>query len=699
MALAGISAAALGLSACSSSGSGGGGGDAQPSVTLEDWKTIGGSSKEQFYSSLSGINDSNVKSLGLAWYADFDTSRGQEANVVVVDGVLYTSTAWSKVYAYDAKTGKQLWMFDPEVAGRKGYDACCDVVNRGVAVSGGKLYVGALDGRLIALDAKSGAKLWEVQTTDTSKPYTITGAPRVVKGKVLIGNGGAEYGVRGYVTAYDAATGKQVWRFYTVPGDPAKGKDNAASDPQMETAAKSWFGKWYQYGGGGTVWDAIVYDEELNQVLIGVGNGSPWNQRVRSDGKGDNLFLSSVVALDPDTGKYKWHFQETPGETWDFTATQPIILADLKIDGAVRKVMMQAPKNGFFYVIDRQSGKFISAKNFVPVNWATGADPKTGRPIEVPEARWGSKDANFVARPGAYGAHSWQPMAYSPKTGLVYIPAQDVAFGYQNDANFKYAPGMWNLANVSPTNLAQDSSADMDKLRQTTRGEIVAWDPVKQKAAWRVQHNFAGNGGILATGGNLLFQGSPDGSFNAYSAADGKKLWSSDVQTGVVAAPSTFKVGNDQYVAVAAGFGGVFALFSGLAPNPHQRPNGRLLVFKLNGTAKLPAYTPPATPPNPPKDVAPAARVQEGFGLYAGMCTACHGGQAWSNGVIPDLRRSVALTDPNTWQSIVYGGALEPNGMISFKGKLTPEQIESIRLYVGERARKLKIEIEQGGRK
>ncbi|MBN8829034.1 MAG: PQQ-binding-like beta-propeller repeat protein, partial [Sphingomonadales bacterium] len=329
---------------------------------------------EQRYSPLEQINAGNIKDLRLAWALEPDPTRGQEATPIVVDGVLYTSTAWSKVVAVDAATGKQLWMFDPQNEGSKAAHACCDVVNRGVAVWKGRVFVGTIDGRLIAIDAKTGKKVWETVTVDQKKPYTITGAPRVVRDKVLIGNSGAELGVRGYISAYDTNTGKLVWRFYTVPGNPKDGPDGAASDEILEKLARpTWYGdNYWKLGGGGTVWDSIVYDKELNQLLIGVGNGSPWNHKWRSAGKGDNLFLSSILALDPDTGKYKWHYQINPGETWDYTATQQIMLADLKIDGKVRKVAMQAPKNGFFYVIDRTNGKFISAEPFAYQNCAEG---------------------------------------------------------------------------------------------------------------------------------------------------------------------------------------------------------------------------------------------------------------------------------------------------------------------------------------
>ncbi|WP_333568712.1 PQQ-dependent dehydrogenase, methanol/ethanol family, partial [Sphingorhabdus sp.] len=429
----------------------------------QNWLTYGGTYEEQRYSGLEEINAETASSLGLEWSHEFDTARGLEATPLVADGVIYTTTAWSKVHALDATTGKLLWKYDPEVPGETGFKACCDVVNRGAAIYNGKVYSGTLDGRLIALDAKTGKLVWSVVTVDQSKPYTITGAPRIVKGRVLIGNGGGEYGVRGYVSAYDAETGKQAWRFYTVP--PAKGAkpDGAASDEVIAKMQDTWDGDYAKFGGGGTVWDAIVYDRDFNQVLIGVGNGSPWDHRIRSNGKGDNLFLSSVVALDADTGKYKWHYQGNPAETWDFTQTQPIILASLKIDGADRKVMMQAPKNGFFYVIDRSNGKLVSAKNFVPQNWTSGVDMKTGRPIEMPGARY--ENGPFVANPSGHGAHNWQPMAFSPKTNLVYIPAQEVPMAYQSDAPFVGREGGWNLGVNLAINTLPDDEAGLKAIR------------------------------------------------------------------------------------------------------------------------------------------------------------------------------------------------------------------------------------------
>jgi len=655
-----------------------------------NWITHGGSFKEQRFSRLTDINDSNVGKLSLAWSYDLDTNRGQEATPLVIDGVMYTTTAWSKVIALDAATGKELWTYDPEVPGDRAHSACCDVVNRGLAAYDGKLFLGTLDGRLIAIDAKTGKPVWSVVTVDQSKPYTITGAPRIVKGNVIIGNGGAELGVRGYVSAYSSTDGKMVWRFYTVPGDPKAGPDNAASDPIMEKARGTWFGQnYYKIGGGGTVWDAIVYDQELDQLYIGVGNGSPWNRQVRSEGKGDNLFLSSVVALNPSTGAYLWHYQGTPGETWDFTQTQPIMLATLKIDGADRKVLMQAPKNGFFYVIDRTDGKLISAKGFVPQTWTTGVDMKTGRPIEVPGARYEKKD--FLMMPSALGAHNWHPWSFSPKTGLVYFAAQEVPFSYATDKNYKYVPGAWNIAVDTVRNAPPDDKAAFKAVRAMLKGQLLAWDPVNQKEVWRVQYDGPWNGGTLATAGNLVFQGNANGQFSAFSADAGKKLWSFDSQTGVMAGPISFAVKGTQYIAVMAGYGGAYPLSSAYVDNPPaMAPNGRVLVFKIGGTATLPpAEVVPMAPANPPKGNWTPAQIASGAYLFEGNCGLCHGSGAISSGVLPDLRRSTALNDKARWDEIVYDGALHGRGMVSFKTFFTPAQVEDIRGYVGEQAKKL----------
>ena len=367
----------------------------------DGWRTHGGNYADDRFSALDKIDSENVDKLGLAWSYELGTSRGIEATPIIHNGIMYVTSTWNIVHAMDAKTGEPLWAFDPEIDKEQAAKGCCDVVNRGVAIWGENVYTATMDGRLIALNARTGAKSWDIQTIDKSKPYTITGAPRIIKGKVMIGNGGAELGVRGYFSAYDAETGEMIWRFYTVPGNPKDGFENET----MRMAAETWTGEWWASGGGGTAWDSMAYDPELDLLYVGVGNGSPWNQAIRSPEGGDNLFLSSIVAVRPDTGEYVWHYQTTPGETWDYTATQHMILADLEIEGQTRQVIMQAPKNGFFYVIDRATGEFISANNFVPVNWATSIDPETGRPIEVPEARYGTKEPYFQT-PGPLGAHN-----------------------------------------------------------------------------------------------------------------------------------------------------------------------------------------------------------------------------------------------------------------------------------------------------
>lgn len=654
------------------------------------WAVHGGTDSEQRFSPLDQINTDTVGRLGLAWSFELDSNRGQEATPIVTGGVMYVSTAWSRVYALDAASGRELWRYDPKIAGKVGFEACCDVVSRGVAVSDGRVFLGALDGRLIALDAKTGNPLWSVQTTDPAKAYTITGAPRVMGDKVIIGNGGAEYGVRGYVTAYSTGTGRQVWRFYTVPPAPNAPPDGAASDAVLKKAAlPTWFGNWYDYGGGGTVWDAIVYDPELHQVYIGVGNGSPWNHKVRSQGKGDNLFLASIVALDSNTGAYKWHYQENPGESWDFTASQPIILAKLKIEGRERKVLMQAPKNGFFYVIDRDNGRLISAKNFVAMNWATGIDMTTGRPIENPAARYDGKP--FAMQPSALGGHSWHPMAFNPHSQLVFLPAYQFVMMYGDDPKFKFQPGTWNTAVDAVLQEAPDDPVVLKKAFSSFQGRLLAWDPIAQKEVWSVAHPSLQNGGVLATAGDLVFQGTGAGSFEARKAGNGELLWSFPAQQGIMAGPVSYALKGTQYVAVLAGYGGGFGIGEP-ADQPKFRPNGRMLVFRLEGQAKLPEVKGAVAALNPPTESFSDTQVDSGRLLYTQNCYRCHGAGAQSAGVLPDLRRSAALSDRNAWRSIVSDGALESAGMVSFKRWLTPEQIEDIRAYV---ALKAKIAVKQ----
>jgi len=654
-----------------------------------DWVTYGGTFDEQRFSGLTRITDENVSDLGFAWSHEFDTNRAQESTPLEYEGVIYVTTAWSKVYALDARSGKLLWSYDPEVAGEYGAKGCCDVGNRGAAIYDGKLYFGAFDGRLIALDMKTGKPVWSVVTVDQSKTYTITGAPRVVKGKILIGNGGAELGARGYVTAYDAQTGKQVWRFYTVPGNPADGPDKQVSDTALANLAdKTWFGEYWKTGGGGTVWDSIVYDHELDQLYIGVGNGSPWNHKLRSEGKGDNLFLSSIVALDPDTGEYRWHYQGTPGESWDYTHTQTITLATLKIEGKSRKVLMQAPKNGFFFVIDRRDGTLLSAKNFVDVNWATGYDLKTGRPIENPEARYVNGPA--VVSPGALGAHNWQPMAFSPQTGLAYIPGNIALFAYEDAKAFEVRPGHWNLGLKTEGTSPPDDPETFAATRKLLSGRLIAWDPINQREAWGFDYSEPWNGGLLTTAGNLVFQGDTKGNLRAFSADKGKVLWTANLGMPIMAAPISFAHDGEQHIAVVGGYGGAYPLTSAYNDDPGPRPNGRLFVFRLGAEQDLPVISKiEAAPANPPAENFTPAQIAGGQRLFERDCWTCHGPGAISSGVVPDLRRSGVLTSAEAWQSVVIDGALKDRGMIGFKKSLSRQDAEDLRAYVGMRAKLL----------
>lgn len=645
------------------------------------WMSHGRTYLEQRFSPLEQISTENVSDLGLAWYADLDTSRGQEATPLMVDGVIYVSTAWSKVKAFDAVTGAPIWDYDPEVPGGWAVHGCCDVVNRGVAVWEGKVFVGTFDGRLVALDAANGDVLWEVNTIDRTKPYTITGAPRVVKGKVLIGNGGAEMGVRGYVSAYDADTGDLAWRFYTVPGNPADGFEN----PILEMAAETWSGEWWALGGGGTVWDSMSYDPELDLLYIGVGNGSPWNHTFRSDGEGDNLFLASIVALDPDDGSYVWHYQSSPGETWDHTASQQIAIADLVIDGEERRVLMQAPKNGFFYVIDAATGELISAENFTEVAWATHIDLETGRPVETPEARYNETGEPFLSTHNPNGAHTWHSMSYSPRTGLVYMPIHGSPFVFGAPETFEPV----TMAANQGTDFSGNAALDPNEVLADTYGRLIAWDPVEQREVWRAERAGQANGGALATAGGLVFQGTGSGQFTALDAETGEQLWSTHAQTGVIAAPISYEIDGEQHVAIMAGTGGSWAVIGGATNmKGYALPNrSRLLVYRLGGTARLPdAPVVERAPIAPPEATAAEEIVDAGAPLYETYCGSCHGAGVVGVGLLPDLRRSTYLHDPQAWTQIVIGGALEPNGMASFDDVLDPEDAAAIRAYVIARA-------------
>ena len=643
-----------------------------------NWMSQGRTYSEQRFSPLDTVNAGNVAKLGLAWSFELSTNRAVEATPIVVDGVMYVTSSWSLVYALDAKTGALLWKYDPKVPRETGFHACCDVVNRGVAVWGGKVFVATLDGRLVALDAKSGAVAWSVTTVDQTQPYTITMAPRVIKGKVMVGNSGSEYGVRGYMSAYDAADGKLVWRFYTVPGDPSKPFENKA----MEMAAKTWKGEWWKFGGGGSPWDPISYDPQSNLMYFGTGNGLPWDQKARSPGGGDNLFLSSIIAVNADTGAYVWHYQTTPGDSWDYDSTQTLTLADLTIDGKPRKVLMQANKNGFMYVLDRLTGKLISAKNYVPVTWAKGVDPATGKPIEIGDAHYAK--APSVIFPSSFGGHNWQPMSFSPKTGLIYIPGQEMSGAFATDDRFAYTPGQWNTAEDTRLNSLPLDPKARAAMKNSMRGELIAWDPVAQKEVWRAAHTDPWNGGTLATAGNLVFQGTANGHFNAFDATTGKALWTAETYTATLAGPMTYTVDGEQYVAVGAGFGSAYYLAAGFAVDKLGNPdNGRVVVYKLGGTASLPK--PNLTKiamPKPPAAVASAEIAAAGHAKFNRYCLICHGYNAISGGVIPDLRYSGLIGSAAGFKDVVIGGARKDAGMVSFAKVLSDADAEAIRAYV-----------------
>ena len=638
---------------------------------LDNWLTHGRTYAEQRYSPLAAIHEGNVGELGLAWFFDTDTTRGLEASPLVRDGVLYTTGSWSIVFALDARTGRELWRFDPEVPRDVASKACCDVVNRGVALYRGRVYVGTLDGRLIALDAETGRPAWETLTVDTRKSYTITGAPRVVKGKVIIGNGGAEYGVRGYVSAYDAETGELAWRFYTVPGDPALPFESKA----LERAAPTWKGgEWWKIGGGGTVWDSLAFDPELDLLYVGVGNGSPWTRQLRSPGGGDNLSLSSILALRPDTGELIWHYQTTPGDSWDFTATQHMILADLTIGDRPRAVLMQAPKNGFFYVLDRETGELISAENYVPVTWARGVDLATGRPIENPRAQYDLDPTEL--RPGPTGGHSWHPMSFNPHTGLVYIPAIEIPFSFSRDPGFTHRPGSWNLG-IDPI------AGTTSMVSGPVQGYLLAWDPMTQREVWRVTHRRSWNGGTLTTAGNLVFQGTSEAKFAAYRATDGELLFEASVGTGVIAPPITYRIDGEQYVSVMAGWGGGFALASADPPAETVASGnaGRLLTFKLGGKVVLPAPVRRTRSSVPVAAELDPERVEAGMRVFHTWCAVCHGPAAIGGGTIPDLRTA----EPGVYDAlpaIVLDGALRGKGMPGFGEWLDASDVDVLRAYL-----------------
>jgi quinohemoprotein ethanol dehydrogenase len=644
----------------------------EPSASVfTDWPTYGGDTNETRYSALEQINVGNVATLGLGWFLDLPDERMLEATPLAINGVLYFTGSYCKVYAVEAATGKLLWTYDPEVW-KHGAQKLRFVlpVNRGVAYADNRVFEGLLDGRLLALDARSGHLLWSVETTQPGSPQTITGAPRIFNGKVIIGNGGADFGARGYVTAYDQVSGKQVWRFYVAPGSPEENR----GDPAMERAAATWHGEFWKTGTGGGPWDNITFDRELNRIYVGTGNASPYDAEKRSPGGGDNLYTAAIVALDADTGKYLWHYQLNPGDSWDYDSPQQMTLTDLVMAGRKRKVLMQAPKNGFLYVIDRTDGKLISAGKIGKVTWADHIDLKTGRPVEAREIRYQHHPVTIW--PSSLGAHSWQAMAFSPRTGLVYIPYMQLGIRFaktQGDA----------IGGVSIATVVKDAMDD--------KGALLAYDPVQQRTRWKFQQSYFWNGGVVATGGGLVFQGAADGYFTAYDAQTGKSLWRFNAGLGIIAAPITYSVGGVQYVSVLVGYGGTNVI--GDVMNAGWKFGAqprRLLTFELGGRALLPPSAPQDFKVHAVDD--PSVKINEadvnaGRMLYAMNCSSCHGLNTLSAGApAPDLRESHAALDRDALWKIVHDGALLEQGMPRIEG-LDATQLGQIYAFIRAKSR------------
>jgi quinohemoprotein ethanol dehydrogenase len=649
------------------------------------WLTYGGTYSEQRFSALKQIDSGNVGTLGLKWFGDYETNQDQHGSPLYIDGVIYVSTSRNVVHAFDARTGRQLWKYNPMIHGERiRYNV--GLVNRGIAAWNGKIIMGTLDARLVAIDAKTGQEAWSTDTVPDSlglgamgKLYSITMAPRVAKGKVFIGGSGGEFGVRGWIAAFDAETGREVWRFWTVPGDPAKGFENKL----LERAAKTWSGEWWKGGGGGTVWDGALYDPVTDLLYFGTGNATPWNERVREPSMGDDLYSASIVAVKPDTGEYVWHYQETPGDSWDYDAVSPMMSADLTLRGKKTHVLIQPSKNGFLYVLNAATGKLISADAFTEVNWATGVDLKTGRPLVVPAARYEKEPWDLA--PGVQGGHSWHPNAYSPLTGLVYIPAWEAYFTMASPPPGAPQPAGFSLGIAFGGGAGAPGAKPLQPYaRQGVTGRLEAWDPVARKIVWQTPPINSGRptSGVLATAGNLVFMGNGSGKeLAAYDAKNGTKLWSFDTQTAVFAAPITYELDGVQYV--AASVGGAVAGADYFAPT-----HARMLVFALGADSVLPVpapYTPPAL--NPPPLTASADVVAHGGELYTANCAVCHGANgAQGRSSFPNLTVSGLLWSQEGFNSVVLDGQRADKGMGSFAAELKPEDTAAIREYLISRA-------------
>lgn len=651
----------------------------------KNWLAYGRNFYEQRYSPLTQINTDSVKRLGLEWSMALPKDHSLLSTPLVVDGVLYFTGSWSVARAVDARNGKLLWEYDPKAIEQAGdrlrnmWDS-----SRGLAYWKGTVVIATADGRLIALDAKTGKPRWSTQTTDPSKPLYISGHPKVFRGLVFVGNGGTEHGaVRGYVSAYHITTGKLAWRWYVVPGNPADGFE----DPSQEMAAKTWTGEWWKFGGGGNVWNGITYDPEFNQVLFGTGNGAPWNRKVRSPGGGDNLFLCSVVALDADTGKYKWHYQTVPGETWDYNSSMDIVLADLELEGKKVKAALHAPKNGFFYVLDRSNGKLLKADKFAQANWATGIDPKTGRPIERPGARF--EDGEELVYPSPFGAHSWHAMSYSPRTGMVYIPKQEMPALY-NDKEIRMVDWRSPYFNFDP-GVGVGFGDDVPK--GVAHSSLLAWDPIKQAKVWEVEQQEFLNAGTMVTAGDVVFQGGVSGEFAAYDARKGAKLWSVNVGSGISAPPITYEVDGKQYVSLLVGFGGAGSSVAGGSAMAqfgwsYGAQTRQLYTFALDSKGQMPKVGDPVVP----KPIVPAdfksdpTLATKGRDLYVGRCVWCHGSGAVSGGYAPDLRASPIPLSIDAFKAVVVDGAkVQPYGMPKFSD-LQAEDLKALQHFIRQQA-------------
>jgi quinohemoprotein ethanol dehydrogenase len=641
-----------------------------------NWMSHGRTWGEQRFSPLKQINDKNVSRLGLAWFADLGTYKGVTATPLVIDGVLYNISAMDITTAYDATNGTVLWTYDPRFTPEQAAVACCGPTSRGLAAWEGRIFIGALDGSLIGLDAKTGKLLWRTQTADPGQPVSITGAPRVTKdGLVVIGNGGGDLGARGYMNAFDAKTGKLVWKFYIVPGDPAK-PDGVASDSIMTMAAKTWHGEWWKTGGGGNNWDGIVYDPKLNMVYFGTGNGSPHPQAFRGTGGGDNLFIGSIVAVDAKTGEYRWHYQEVPGEQWDYDSTSPLTLAELTINGKRREVIMHAPKNGFFYVLDRATGKLLSAKNFVPNTWASHVDLETGRPAIYPEAMVEVEPR--LITPNA--AHNWNPMSFSPLTGLVYIPIQEqwMMISRVPDGQFVFRLGRTTIG-AGTNNFPELRREFREKINTGDKGYTLAWDPVTQTERFRIDAPFHFSGGTMVTAGNLLVQGTMSRTLAIYTADKGEKLWESPTMSVPVAGPITYTVKGKQYIAVNAGWNQ--AIVNGLR-NRTDFVNGpaKLVVYALDakGVSLPPMPAAEALSP-PPRNTSTADQVAKGAEVYARICATCHGQNA-----IGSDRKDLRFIKPQShtdFNDIVLRGKFAERGMVAIKD-ITQQEADAVHAYI-----------------